>query len=156
MTKLPNTINFISFCRLKMSSKNSPLEDAKLLTLQLLELLHESHQHLNHLLFRNNFSAKGETALYHRSNTPFFLGSLGSKLIPDLAPPMAGPDTVNLISIVFANDKTSFMSRPLRIRVPPPAAPPRNELITVQPSASVSGSFQLNTISGAFFFVLLK
>ena len=45
-------------------------------------------------------------------------------------------------------DSTSFISNPCRIRVPPPAAPPRNELITVHPSASVSESFQLNTISG--------
>ena len=65
-----------------------------------------------------------------------------------MAPPIAGPETENLTSIVFANDKTSFISKPLRIRVPPPAAPPRKEFITVQPSASVSLSFQLNTISG--------
>src|SRR5690606_33947756 len=67
------------------------------------------------------------------------------------APPMGGPETVNLISIVFANDSTSFISSPSRMRVPPPAAPPRNELITAQPSASVSGSFQLKIISGALF-----
>ena len=71
--------------------------------------------------------------------------------MPDFAPPIAGPETVNLISMVFANDRTSFISSPFRILVPPPAAPPRNEFITVQPSASVSGSFQLNTISGVLF-----
>ena len=87
--------------------------------------------------------------MYHLSRTPFLRGSAGSKLIPDFAPPIAGPDTENLTSIVLANESTSFMSKPLRIRVPPPAAPPLNELITVQPSASVSGSFQLNTISGS-------
>jgi len=92
-----------------------------------------------------------ETALYQRSNTPFFLGSFGSKLIPDFAPPIAGPETENLTSIVLANDRTSFISNPFLILVPPPAAPPLNELITVQPSASVSGSFQLKTISGSLF-----
>ena len=92
--------------------------------------------------------------LYQRSSTPFFLGSFGSKFIPDFAPPIAGPETVNLTSIVFANDKTSFISSPFRILVPPPAAPPRKEFITVHPSASVSVSFQLNTISGCFVFVL--
>ena len=71
-----------------------------------------------------------------------------AKLIPDFAPPIDGPDTVNLTSIVFANESTSFMSKPFLIRVPPPAAPPLRELITAQPSASVSGSFQLKTISG--------
>ncbi len=64
---------------------------------------------------------------------------------------MAGPETVNLTSMVLAKESTSFISKPFRIRVPPPAAPPRNELITVQPSASVSGSFQLNIISGSLF-----
>src|SRR5690606_16382322 len=77
-----------------------------------------------------------------------FLLSSGSKLIPDFAPPMGGPDTVNLISIVFARDSTSRLSRPARMRVPPPAAPPRRELITTHPSASVSGSFHSKTISG--------
>ena len=89
--------------------------------------------------------------MYQRCNTPFFLGSLGSKLIPDLAPPIAGPETENFTSIVLAKDKTSFISNPLRILVPPPAAPPRNELITVHPSASVSESFQLKMISGCLF-----
>src|SRR5690606_16210401 len=68
--------------------------------------------------------------------------------MPDFAPPMGGPDTVNLISMVFARDSTSRLSRPARIRVPPPAAPPRSELITTHPSASVSASFHSNTISG--------
>ena len=86
--------------------------------------------------------------MYHLSSTPFLRGSFGSKLIPDFAPPIAGPETVNFTSIVLANESTSFLSRPLRIRVPPPAAPPRKEFMTTQPSASVSGSFQWNTISG--------
>src|SRR5882757_8121869 len=64
---------------------------------------------------------------------------------------MEGPETVNFISIVLARDSTSRLSRPLRIRVPPPAAPPRNELITTQPSASVSESFHSKTISGRLF-----
>ena len=89
--------------------------------------------------------------MYQRCKTPFFLGSLGSKLIPDLAPPIAGPETENLTSMVFAKDKTSFISNPFLIRVPPPAAPPRNELMTVHPSASVSASFQWKTISGSLF-----
>ncbi len=89
--------------------------------------------------------------MYQRCKTPFLRGSFGSKLIPDLAPPIAGPETENLTSIVLAKDKTSFMSRPFLILVPPPAAPPRSELITVHPSASVSESFQLKTISGALF-----
>src|SRR5690606_34035833 len=72
------------------------------------------------------------------------------KFIPDFAPPIAGPATVNLTSIVFASESTSLTSSPLRMRVPPPAAPPRSEFITVQPSASVSGSFQWITISGFF------
>src|SRR4051794_19802969 len=67
--------------------------------------------------------------------------------MPDLAPPMAGPDTVNFTSMVLARDSTSRRSRPTRIRVPPPAAPPRRELITTQPLASVSLSFHSNTIS---------
>src|SRR5688572_30923085 len=91
------------------------------------------------------------TAAYQRCNTPALRGSLGSKLIPDFAPPMAGPDTVNFTSIVLANDSTSRLSRPARIRVPPPAAPPRKELITTQPSASVSESFHSKTISGLLF-----
>ena len=69
----------------------------------------------------------------------FLRGSAGSKLIPDFSPPIAGPDTENFTSIVFAKESTSFWSKPILIRVPPPAAPPRKELITVQPSASVSG-----------------
>jgi hypothetical protein len=40
---------------------------------------------------------------------------------------------VNLISMVLAKDVTSCLFSPLRMRVPPPAAPPRNELITTQP-----------------------
>ena len=52
--------------------------------------------------------------MYQRCKTPFFLGSFGSKLIPDLAPPIAGPETENFTSMVFANDKTSFLSNPLR------------------------------------------
>src|SRR5690606_10205330 len=91
------------------------------------------------------------TALNHLFKTPSLRGSFGSKLIPDLAPPIAGPATVNLTSMVLANESTSFMSKPLRIRVPPPAAPPRNELITAQPSASVSESDQWKTTSGFLF-----
>src|SRR5690606_37555070 len=102
------------------------------------------------------FFKRGETALNHLLKTSSFLGSFGSKLIPDFAPPMAGPATENFTSIVLASESTSFISNPFRIRVPPPAAPPRRELITVQPSASVSGSFQLNTISGALFSNLLS
>ena len=71
--------------------------------------------------------------------------------MPDFAPPIAGPETVNFTSIVLASDKTSFISKPSLIRVPPPAAPPLKEFITVQPSASVSGSFQLKIISGCLF-----
>ena len=89
--------------------------------------------------------------MYQRCKTPFFLGSFGSKLIPDFAPPIAGPETENLTSIVLANESTSFISKPFLIRVPPPAAPPLRELITVHPSASVSESFQLKTISGVLF-----
>src|SRR6185503_12788996 len=91
------------------------------------------------------------TAAYQRRSTPSLRGSAGSKLMPDLAPPIGGPQTENLISMVFARESTSFMFRPFLMRVPPPAAPPRNELITTQPSASVSGSFQENTISGCLF-----
>ena len=58
---------------------------------------------------------------------------------------------MNLISIVFANDSTSLLSKPTRMRVPPPAAPPRNELITTHPSASVCGSFHSKTTSGRLF-----
>src|SRR5690554_1064417 len=70
--------------------------------------------------------------------------------MPLLAPPIWGPDTVNLISMVLAKDTTSLLSSPSRIRVPPPAAPPRRELITTQPTASVWGSCHSNTISGSF------
>src|SRR6516164_1231275 len=68
--------------------------------------------------------------------------------MPDFAPPIGGPEIVNFTSIVFASDSTSRRSRPLRIRVPPPAAPPRSELITVQPRAPVSASVHSKTISG--------
>ena len=70
--------------------------------------------------------------------------------MPDFAPPMAGPETVNFTSIVLAKDSTSRLSNPLRMRVPPPAAPPLKELITTQPSASVNVSFHSNTTSGLF------
>src|SRR6185295_6781718 len=60
------------------------------------------------------------------------------------------PDTVNLTSIVLASDSTSRRSSPLRMRVPPPAAPPRSELMTTQPLAGVSVSFHSKTIWGAF------
>ncbi|OQA06507.1 MAG: hypothetical protein BWY67_01939 [Bacteroidetes bacterium ADurb.Bin397] len=92
----------------------------------------------------------GVTALNQRSNTPRFRGSDGSKFIPDLAPPICGPETVNFTSIVLASDVTSCLSSPFRILVPPPAAPPRSEFITIQPSASVSASFHSKTISGRF------
>src|SRR2546427_1942483 len=71
--------------------------------------------------------------------------------MPDLAPPMAGPLTLNLTSMVLASDSTSRRSRPLRMRVPPPAAPPRSELMTTQPRAGVSASCHSKTISGALF-----
>ena len=71
--------------------------------------------------------------------------------MPDFAPPIGGPATVNLISMVLARDSTSLLSNPIRIRVPPPAAPPRSELITTQPLASVSESFHSKTISGCLF-----
>ena len=93
----------------------------------------------------------GVTAAYHLLRTPSFRGSFGSKLIPDLAPPIGGPATVNLTSIVFASDSTSRLSNPFRMRVPPPAAPPLRELITTHPSASVSESFHSKTISGRLF-----
>ena len=86
-------------------------------------------------------------ALYQRFKTPSLRGSLGSKSIPLFAPPIAGPATVNLISIVFASERTSFSVSPLRIRVPPPAAPPLSELMTTQPLASVSASCQWKTTS---------
>ena len=89
--------------------------------------------------------------MYQRCSTSFLRGSFGSKLIPDFAPPMAGPDTENFTSMVLASESTSFISSPFRILVPPPAAPPLNELMTVHPSASVSGSFQLKIISGSLF-----
>ena len=69
--------------------------------------------------------------------------------MPLLAPPIWGPLTVNLISIVLARDTTSLRSSPFRIRVPPPAAPPRRLLMTTHPRASVSASFHSKTISGA-------
>src|SRR5690554_7062013 len=62
----------------------------------------------------------GASALNHRCNTSFLRGSAGSKLMPLLAPPIGGPATLNFISIVLANESTSFISRPFRIRVPPP------------------------------------
>jgi len=68
--------------------------------------------------------------------------------MPDLAPPMLGPDTVNLISTVLASETTSPRSNPFRMRVPPPAAPPRRELMTTHPSAPVSESFHSKTNSG--------
>ena len=83
--------------------------------------------------------------------------------MPDLAPPIAGPATVNLTSMVLAKDSTSRLSRPDLILVPPPAAPPLSELITTHPSASVSASFHSNTISGLLFsnfssnsFIIIK
>src|SRR6188768_863299 len=63
---------------------------------------------------------------------------------------MGGPEIVNFTSMVFASDSTSRLSSPLRMRVPPPAAPPRSELMTTHPSASVSLSFHSKTISGRF------
>src|SRR6516164_4705110 len=71
--------------------------------------------------------------------------------MPDFAPPMAGPDTLNLTSMVLASDSTSRRSSPARMRVPPPAAPPRSELMTTQPLAGVSASCHSKTISGALF-----
>ena len=71
-----------------------------------------------------------------------------SKLMPDFAPPIAGPQTVNFTSMVLARDKTSYFVKPFLILVPPPAAPPRKELITTQPIASVSESCHSKTISG--------
>lgn len=70
--------------------------------------------------------------------------------MPLFAPPMAGPATLNLISITFAKEVTSSLLRPFRIRVPPPAAPPLRELITIQPSASVSESCHSKMTSGFF------
>ena len=52
-----------------------------------------------------------------------------------------------LISMVFASESTSFSVSPGRILVPPPAAPPRSELMTTQPLASVSASCQWKTTS---------
>jgi hypothetical protein len=43
----------------------------------------------------------------------------------------------------------------LFIRVPPPAAPPRSELITVQPSASVSASSNGNYFRLFYFRIYL-
>jgi hypothetical protein len=77
----------------------------------------EFHRHSNRRRFR---AFKRRNRFVPTCNTPS--GSFGSKLIPDLAPPIAGPETENLTSMVLANESTSFMSSPLRIRVPPPAA----------------------------------
>ncbi len=71
--------------------------------------------------------------------------------MPDFAPPIAGPATVNFTSIVFASDSTSRLSSPKRILVPPPAAPPLRLLITTHPLASVSESCHSKTISGVLF-----
>jgi hypothetical protein len=43
--------------------------------------------------------------------------------------------------MVLAKESTSSFVHPNRIRVPPPAAPPRSEFITTHPSAPVSSSF---------------
>ena len=50
------------------------------------------------------------------------------------------PETENFTSIVLANERTSFISRPFLIRVPPPAAPPGSPTWPRCPRSSAAGT----------------
>ena len=68
--------------------------------------------------------------------------------MPVFAPAMAGPENANFNSIALARTVTSRNVAPDRMRVPPPAAPPRLELITSHARAGVCGSCHASTNSG--------
>jgi hypothetical protein len=66
---------------------------------------------------------------------------------------LAGPETENLTSMVFANDK--LHSYQPFISSSTTSCTTRSELITVQPSAFCFGIFQWKTISGSYFRIYL-